>query len=105
MAAGLGCDARILTNGGRFEKLEFRAQTESGQKIRLYHLKDLTSEKIENARLAILQKCQQGYIYGGKLETFEIEISTGNSEPSLFLASNSFRSLIDFCAVVPVKNS
>lgn len=74
MAIGATHYTHVLTRGG-FEKLEF-AETYLQKKVRLYYIRDLTTERIEGARSAILREChpKKGRTFKGETETFEQKI-------------------------------
>lgn len=66
MATSVNSNTHILTSGG-FTKVPFQEnQTETQQKIRLYHLESLTEENVHKAAKAILRELnEKNYIYQG----------------------------------------
>jgi len=87
MAVGAISGTHVLTRGG-FEKLEF-TQTHLPQKVRLYHIRDLTVEKIGRAKQAILEaQAVKGRTFEGEVGAFEQKIS---ESPYLLRKGKSLR--------------
>lgn len=99
MAIGASSSTHILTRAG-FEKLEFALERPQ-QKIRLYHIRALTAEKIESARAAILEELDvKNRAFEGGIDTFEQRIQ---EKPYLIKEGKSLR-LISYEAMTQYFN-
>ncbi len=86
MSAVRSSNIGILCKGG-WEKIDFNARTENAQKICLYHLSDLTTEKINRAFEALKkQVAETEQKYQGEIGHFQRDIIT---KPYLVQRGNS----------------
>lgn len=58
--------SRILTGGG-FIKIPLNVPDQKDVKVRLYYLKDLSSEKVKRAKEALLKEIEKNFHYQGNL--------------------------------------